>query len=525
MKTLEEYRNKFEKFKFPFHENECEKLAEECILHYPDNDLGYKELGKSYYRISLFKKEYAGTYKPTVEKYANEKVLVPIDSFKQKLDTNEKYGITINEIYKYSENLFKDSRLSEQIFEKFKNVLISTKPSIYFKDAWLVIARVYIEMDNVRDASKCIKKIAELNCDFSNDFRTIDSYIDVINIKEYYCLKEINVENIKNCREIYFLGENGVGKTLLLQGIINKKKDSLKDIFYDSRFQELCHQNVFAYGIGRFRTGSAEDDFFDKEGYTTLFDRNYLLINPTQWFKDVLLHETQNESQLKIETVLRFFTEIINSEENKEFRIERNGSNFTFYEQHTKTEFNHLAEGYRSVLIWLSDLLSRLTENQPYIDKLEDFYGVVLVDEIDMFLHPKWEYTIVKKLREKLPNIQWFFTTHSPMLILGASEDAVFYKLYKENGVTQISEQWKCNEINNLLSNAILTSPLFDMNSARMRSFVEKNNEIDTSNDFIESRLRNKLRARKIEIGYLERAEIDKMVDEAISELCDNQVL
>jgi len=342
-----------------------------------------------------------------------------------------------------------------------------------------------------------------------------NNILNKIHIENYYCIKDVTIENLSDKNEIYFLGENGVGKTILLQFIIQK----LNEI----SIKEKSLFNVFAYGTARFRTGSATDDFFDKTGFDTLFDRNKLLINPIQWFKDVLLRETQNESPLKIDSVLRTFEEIIDFDNSKSFRIERNGSKFTFYEQNTQIEFEHLAEGYRSVLIWLCDLLSRLTEIQPDIEKLDDFCGIVLVDEVDLFLHPKWEYSIVRKLRQKLPNIQWLFTTHSPMLILGASEDAVFYRLYKERGETQISEQWNCGEISNLMASAIITSPLFDMETARMSSFDNKTSKLDTSDYFLESLIGKKVAELVAEKrkgkNYISRKETDAIIDEAIKKL------
>jgi len=170
----------------------------------------------------------------------------------------------------------------------------------------------------------------------------------------------------------------------------------------------------------------------------------------------------------------------------------------------------------------LCDLLSRLTQHQPYIKELKDFYGIVLVDEIDLFLHPKWEYNIVKKLRSKLPNIQWFFTTHSPMLILGASEDAVFYRLYKEHGITKISEQWKCSDLTQLMASAIVTSPLFDMETARMSSY-KPDGELDTSEYYLESLIGKEvaemLAEKRKTQNYISRKETDDIIDAAIKRL------
>jgi len=151
---------------------------------------------------------------------------------------------------------------------------------------------------------------------------------------------------------------------------------------------------------------------------------------------------------------------------------------------------------------------------------LKDFYGVVLIDEIDMFLHPKWEYSIVKKLREQLPNIQWFITTHSPMLILGASEDAVVYKLYKNNeGKTQISEQWTMNDMAHLMANAIITSPLFDLPTARMSSLKNKE-KLNTTDNFwiakIYERIKQQVENNK-NTPVVSPKDIDNFVSEMIN--------
>jgi len=75
------------------------------------------------------------------------------------------------------------------------------------------------------------------------------------------------------------------------------------------------------------------------------------------------------------------------------------------------------------------------------VENIVDFQGVVLIDEIELHLHPKWKYNFMKKLRETFPLIQFIVTTHSPTVLLGASEEAVFYKIYKEDGEVQISNQ------------------------------------------------------------------------------------
>ena len=70
-----------------------------------------------------------------------------------------------------------------------------------------------------------------------------------------------------------------------------------------------------------------------------------------------------------------------------------------------------------------------------------------MVDEIDLHLHPKWQRVIIGKLRKIFPNIQFVFTTHSPTIIQGASDDAVIFRVYrnKKDGKTRISDPSSSN--------------------------------------------------------------------------------
>jgi len=391
-----------------------------------------------------------------------------------------------------------------------------------------------------KDAANEYETAVELGIDYNPFIADLNPPIYSIEIANAFCIKNIKIDNLDDCKEIYFLGENGVGKTLLLQSIINRMNGEEVGInlTWEKLYADFEYLNFFAYGVNRFRTGLINDEDFDEEGYGTLFNRNAKLIDVEWWLKDIQRKESVGKnplsilttgemkaSKISLKTITDLITHIVNFDATADLKIafDLEKDKFVFIERDTPINFENVADGYRSVMIWLCDLLRRLIENQPYIENLDEFYGVVLVDEVDMFLHPKWEYTIVKKLREKLPNIQWFFTTHSPMLILGASEDAVFYKLYKENGITKISEQMKCKDFDNLLSNALITSPLFDMDTARMSSFAKSEKELDTSRDYVESRLRIKI-DEKISIHKkthqnIDRSEIDALIDQAIDEL------
>jgi predicted ATP-binding protein involved in virulence len=80
---------------------------------------------------------------------------------------------------------------------------------------------------------------------------------------------------------------------------------------------------------------------------------------------------------------------------------------------------NNLSEGQRMVASLITDLCVRISLLNPHLNgearKLTE--GVVLIDEIDLHLHPKWQKTIVPDLKDLFPNIQFILTTHSPFII------------------------------------------------------------------------------------------------------------
>lgn len=84
-----------------------------------------------------------------------------------------------------------------------------------------------------------------------------------------------------------------------------------------------------------------------------------------------------------------------------------------------------LSDGERSFLAIISDLVRRLVLANPLLDNPLQGAGVVLIDELELHLHPKWQREMVEKLRMTFPNIQFIATTHSPFIIQTAREGEV----------------------------------------------------------------------------------------------------
>jgi predicted ATP-binding protein involved in virulence len=77
--------------------------------------------------------------------------------------------------------------------------------------------------------------------------------------------------------------------------------------------------------------------------------------------------------------------------------------------------FNSLSDGYRNTLGMIGDIAYRMAELNPHLTTNSP--GVVLIDELDLHLHPKWQRHIVGDLKRIFPNCQFIVTTHSPFII------------------------------------------------------------------------------------------------------------
>lgn len=100
-----------------------------------------------------------------------------------------------------------------------------------------------------------------------------------------------------------------------------------------------------------------------------------------------------------------------------QFKGEMEGGEYLFTRGGLKVPFPALSDGYRSYLGWIGDLLFHLSTITPPDVRLDQNRGIVMVDEIDLHLHPKWQMTVLPILAKALPKLQFIVTSHSPLLV------------------------------------------------------------------------------------------------------------
>lgn len=212
---------------------------------------------------------------------------------------------------------------------------------------------------------------------------------------------------------------------------------------------------VFGYGC---RRGSAlggpmrEADPRPLDGTATIFDENAALIHAETWLKDWELEANGNTEQSGfVEAVKKtllglfpgrhdgsaIFTELIV----KRDRVSVRGPDID------DVPLAALSDGYLTTLGWTIDLIARWAEyarSAGYpLDKSfrETMPCVVLIDELDLHLHPRWQRDIIAKLRDAFPMTTFIATTHNPLTLLGTQEGEVHVIRERDDGELDVIQR------------------------------------------------------------------------------------
>ena len=111
--------------------------------------------------------------------------------------------------------------------------------------------------------------------------------------------------------------------------------------------------------------------------------------------------------------------------------VDKNGETFNVLQ---------LSQGEKSLMALVGDIARRLAMMNPALENPLHGDGIVLIDEVDMHLHPSWQRSIIKRLTGTFPNCQFVLTTHSP-LVISDCKDVLLYSL--DNGeLTTVPSQY-----------------------------------------------------------------------------------
>ena len=96
---------------------------------------------------------------------------------------------------------------------------------------------------------------------------------------------------------------------------------------------------------------------------------------------------------------------------------------------------DQLSDGEKCLMAMVGDLARRLAVANPTRSKPLHGEGIVMIDEVDLHLHPRWQRMVVPKLREVFPNIQFLLSTHSPHVLNHIKPEHIFLMSSSSDGV------------------------------------------------------------------------------------------
>lgn len=271
-----------------------------------------------------------------------------------------------------------------------------------------------------------------------NVFRILTSYEkDLLFIGNELLYKQDNIIspvknlelNDKEKRKYYFNQKELITKELdwvsninLTSFIVNDKIQG--NLVKSSSKYKLFEFKLFGYGTSRMMVDSQSPTEDSTQG---LFDNKTLLLNVEEWLKE--LHFAAISKIEGAEKRYNQVKEVLCSgllPDVKDIRIQTipdKSSYETFPEFLTSNNWvrmEDLGYGYQATLAWVADLAKRMFDTFPDLPNPLHGSSLVLVDEIDLHLHPEWQRKIIKYLSDLFPNVQFIVTAHSPLIIQSA---------------------------------------------------------------------------------------------------------
>ncbi|ADL02218.1 AAA family ATPase [Brevundimonas subvibrioides] len=228
---------------------------------------------------------------------------------------------------------------------------------------------------------------------------------------------------------------------------------------------------VFAYGAFRLYL-TAEKKIRRSSPIRSLFDAGYVLPNPDAWLAS--LHKKP-----EFEEVSRVLKVIFGFDQEGDVIVVKRGACYLRVRHRREngddlvqdTPLKAVSSGFRSVLAMVCDVMrGLLSQRDRFSASLAFSRAVVLIDEIEAHLHPRWKMRIVTALREALPNVTFIMTTHDPLCLRGlrAGEVMVFRRVESRapDSLPVVVEQLEdLPDVGSLTVEQILTSDLFQLYS------------------------------------------------------------
>lgn len=318
------------------------------------------------------------------------------------------------------------------------------------------------------------------------------------------------------------LGENSTGKSSVLQAVklaLSSTKEHIRLKAYSSKliskqrpteikitfsnheqlilksnsrkfFEVSSSVNFLVFGYGARRYFSTHPRVANKKYFnTTLFDPLAMLRDPRDWLADQKDHV--------FHAIVRALRSILSLRDDESI-IKTNQRELLIKAHNKLTPVEQLSDGYKSLFIMSIDIMRELLNHW---DNLEVAEAIVLIDEIENHLHPRWKMRVMTALREAMPRVQFICTTHDPLCLRGMKNGEV--RLLQRDSNHEIQIYSDLPDITTLRIEQILSSDYFGLSSTE-----------DPEQDYIIRRLAELSGIDEHRLSKIERDERDTLLEQ-----------
>jgi cell division protein FtsZ len=326
------------------------------------------------------------------------------------------------------------------------------------------------------------------------------------------------------------LGDNGTGKTTLLRILdrMQPRNNSIKENFFPMMmtYDNFYHNdqdievilnldnngqkkyNSFSVGenlrnhkgegnnnfpffvsYGASRRMSKDENFSNNEkdnlNETSLFDESIELINAEEWFlqKEWAAIKSQGVAKLKFKKEFNLVKSLLIDILPDVFEIQSKPINDNNSKPILEIKTNYgwvnlrdLSFGYQTITALIVDIASKMMTQYPESENPLSEPVIILIDEIDLHLHPKWQRTVIDKLSFHFPKAQFIVTAHSPLIVQAAQDRNANIVVCRKEGDRVVIDN-NPESVKGWRIDQILTSDLFDVESSQSIEIEKLRNE------------------------------------------------
>ena len=278
-------------------------------------------------------------------------------------------------------------------------------------------------------------------------------HIEKLRMQNFRGFKDVTIDFPSNLA--VFIGVNGSGKSSII--------DCLDNLLFEliSRLLRVTRnaKNFGVWGMNGFGENDISNGFQETINELTIsysefseaFSRDikllYYFAYPSS--SEEPRKDSQRSSLEDVENFKIFINSQINNNPNKsipifvcystkravthyglsgsDLKVKRSRMQIVLKKQDHELVLNQLSDGEKNLLVMVADIARRLAIANPDPTKnaLEG-EGIILIDEIELHLHPQWQRDIIPRLTSTFPNCQFIVTTHSPQVLSNVKKENVF---------------------------------------------------------------------------------------------------